>query len=70
MARQGPYLNLVKGTGIAGCLDDSDSADVLRREVILQALRIIAIREGTDLQVRELRYPVFRLTVLRRRSSR
>ena len=51
MARQWSDLNLVKGTCIGCCLDDSDTANILRQEITLQSFRIVAARKGTDLQV-------------------
>ena len=51
VARQGAYLNLVKGATIACCLDNSDITDVLGLQVLLHPLCILLIRKGTDLQV-------------------
>ena len=51
MGCQWSDLNLEKGTRLGCCLDDSDTANILRREITLQPFRIIAARKGTDLQV-------------------
>ena len=49
VTRQGASLHLEKDTCIGGGLHDPDSTDILRQQVSLHPLGIVATRKGPDL---------------------